>query len=63
MDRVTQQTLERAVALVEDEADVRELARHLENDPARVGEAHELFRRAEGLRKARLALLERVGLR
>lgn len=63
MDAVTKQTLERAVALVEDEADVRELARHYELDPATTEEAAQLFAKAGGLRKARLALLERAGLR
>jgi hypothetical protein len=57
------QTLVRAAELVDDEAQVRELARHAELYPERAEEARQLFGMANGLRKARLALLERCGLR
>jgi hypothetical protein len=63
MDAARLQTLERALKLVEDEADVRQRARVLELDPASAKEAEDLFLRASGLRRARLALLERAGLR
>ena len=56
-------TLDRAVALMEREVELRGQARHLELDPLRTQEAAQLFRRANGLRRARLALLERCGLR
>ena len=56
-------TVARAIALRDEEIEARDQARHLELDPAHREAARELFLRANGLRKARLALLERCGLR
>ena len=58
-----QDTVARAIALRDKEIEARDQARHLELDPTHTEAARVLFLRASGLRKARLALLERCGLR
>jgi len=55
-------TVDRIASLYDREVQLRERARHLELIPARREAAQELFRRASGLRKMRLALLSRCGL-
>lgn len=54
-----QQAVERAADLYEREVELRQTARAVELDPARREEAVKAFRRASGLRRARLALLAR----
>ena len=57
-----QHAVERIAALYDQEVQLREQARHLELEPTRREAAQGLFRRANGLRKARLALLKRCEL-
>lgn len=54
--------IRRALNLMAVEAEYRQWARRLELDPATAHHATTLFMAASGLRKARLALLERCGL-
>lgn len=54
--------VDRIAALRSEEARIRALARRLELIPTRREAANALFRRASGLRKARLALIERCEL-
>ena len=56
-------TLERVVDLRDEEVRLRERARRLELIPERREAARRLFIRANGVRKVRMALLERCGLR
>lgn len=63
MSQTDQATLERVVALRDREIELRQRARRLELIPERREAARELFARANGLRKARMALLDRCGLR
>lgn len=55
-------TVDRIVALRDREVALRERGRRLELIPTRREAANELFRKADGLRKARKALIERCGL-
>ena len=55
--------LQRVLDLIEEEARLRERGRRLELIPQRREAADLIFLRASGLRKARLALLERCGIR
>lgn len=52
----------RALRLVGREVSLRERARTIEMDPARMWEAAWLFRRAQLLRRTRLELLVRAGV-
>lgn len=54
--------LQRIARLIEAEAVVRSEARVVELDPSRRTEADRLFRRASGLRRVRLELVNRCGL-
>lgn len=56
------EAVDRMAALYEREVELRQAARQAELDPARREEAERTFRRASGLRKARLALLRRWSL-
>lgn len=53
------QAVDRIAALYDEEALLRSAARQVELEPSRREEARELFARAGGLRRARLALLNR----
>jgi hypothetical protein len=63
MSPVERTTLERVLHLRDEEVRLRERARKLELDPQRREAARQLFLRAGGVRKVRMALLERCGLR
>ena len=56
-------TLERVIALRDEEIRLRERARRLELIPERREAARRVYLRANGVRKMRMALLERCGLR
>lgn len=56
------ETALRIVALRKAEERLRERARRLELNPFAQAAARDLFRQASGLRRARLALIERCGL-
>lgn len=61
-------TVDRILALTEREGVLREAAREIEHgntagDPQLVEEARALIAKANGLRRVRLALMERCGLR
>ena len=56
-------SLERAIDLRDEEVRLRERARRLELIPERSEAARRLYLRANGVRKVRMALLERCGLR
>ena len=62
MNPVLAATVDRIVELRDRELTLREQARALELIPSRREAAQALFRRASGLRKVRLALIERAGL-
>ena len=55
-------TVDHIAALYDHEVQLREQARHLELNPLRREAANRLFRKANGYRKARLALLKRCEL-